>query len=402
MTRLIAVALFAFASLAQPAAAQSETFAQWRSGFIERAVARGHDRELVTETLRGVEPNARAIELDRSQPEFVRPIWEYLDSAASETRVDTGRMRMAEEAALLSSLEARYGVPREMVLAIWALESNYGSFIGDDDVVQALATLAWEGRRRDLFEGELFAVFEILDRGLATRSELIGGWAGAMGMTQFMPTSYLQYAVDYDGDGRMNVWSNRGDALASAANYLSTFNWRTGEAWGAEVALPEGFDYALADGRELTVGGWAALGVTRADHAGWSADEQFLSAELILPAGANGAAFLTFDNFDVIKRYNNSTAYALAAGILSDQIARRSEGVLTAWPRDERPLSRSQAEEMQRLLTGLGYSTGGVDGIIGPNSRRALRRWQQERGLPADAFANVAILARLQAESQTR
>lgn len=394
LTAALIAALFA----ASAAMAQSETFASWRSGFTQRAVAAGHSRALVQEMLAGVEPNMRAIELDRSQPEHVRPIWEYLDSAASETRIENGREYRASEASLLADLRTRYGVDPEALVAIWALESNYGSFIGDNDVVRALATLAWEGRRRALFEGELMAVLEILASGRATRDQLVGGWAGAMGMTQFMPSSYLRFAVDNNGDGRMNVWSDRGDALGSAANYLSHYGWRTGEPWGVEVRLPDGFDYSLADDRRMNVGAWAATGVTRYDHAAWSADEQFRSARLLLPAGARGPAFLIYDNFNVIMRYNNATSYALAAGILMDQIEGRP-GVQAPWPRDEVPLTRTQSEEMQRLLTNLGFDTGGVDGIIGPNSRDALRRWQAARGLPADAFASISVLTRLRQES---
>ncbi len=379
-------------------AAPREPFAVWRADFAERAAAKGHDPALIAATFAGVEPDLALIRLDRDQPEFVRPLWEYLDSAVSESRRQTGRERLAEEAALLTQLEGRYGPPAEVITAIWGLESAYGAVIGDHDVVQALATLAWDGRRRALFERELMAVLTILASGAVDRSELIGGWAGAMGQTQFMPSTFVRYAVDHDGDGRKNLWSDRGDALASAAGYLSDHGWRRGAPWGVEVRLPEGFNHALADGRRNRVADWARLGVTRADGASWDEGRRAIAARLLSPAGARGPAFLTFANYDVIKRYNNSTAYALAVGLLSDALAGRG-GVIAPWPRDEQPLARTEIEELQRRLSALGYDTAGVDGRIGPNTRKALRAWQADRGLAPDAFATVRLLDQLRALS---
>ncbi len=380
------------------AAAQDVPFDTWRAGFEDRAVASGRDAGVVRDTLKGVEPNERVIELDRNQPEFTRAVWDYLATAVSETRVETAKEKFRDNADLLSDIETYWRVDSEILVAIWGLESAYGQVIGNDDVVQSLATLAWEGRRRALFESELFAVFDILKDGAATRDDLIGGWAGAMGQTQFMPTTYVAYAVDHDRDGRKDLWKNTGDALASAARYLNDRGWNPGEPWGVEVALPDDFDYGLADGRRLNVGGWARHGVLRLDHEPWPASEQFRRARLLLPAGARGPAFLTFDNFDVIKRYNNSTSYALAAGLLSNALAGRP-GVAAAWPTDERMLSRAEVIDMQRLLTSLGHDTQGADGLVGPNTRDALRAWQAANGLAADAFPTGRLLEMMRAQA---
>lgn len=393
---LVSAGLMACAILAMPASAQcgdapDETFAEWRADFIDRAVEKGHDRQLVTTMFAGISPIERTIELDCNQPEFVRPIWDYLDSAVSSSRQETGVARLDDEADLLDAIEEEYEVDAEALVAMWGLESAFGAVIGNTDVVAALATLAWDGRRRDLFEGELYAVIEILEAGHATRGELIGGWAGAMGQTQFMPTTYVSYAVDHDGDGHKDLWTNRGDALASAANYLRRFNWTPDQRWGVEVILPEGFNYGLADGRKSAVRTWVSMGIVRADENAFGADMRDIEAKLLLPAGASGPAFLTFPNFDVIKRYNNSTAYALGVGLLSDAIADRP-GVVREWPRHTQLLDTEAVETMQRTLRALGYNPRGVDGRVGPNTQKALREWQTANGLPADAFATRALL----------
>lgn len=394
-----ALILTASCAAAQTNAATKDdkaSFAAWRTDFTARAVADGHDRALVETTLAGIEPDLKVIALDRDQPEFVRPIWIYLDSAVSQTRVENGLVNVVEHAALLKELEKQYGVDRHMLVAVWALESAYGAVIGDNDVVRSLATLAWDGRRRALFERELRAVFTILAAGEAKREDLIGGWAGAMGQTQFMPSTYVAYAIDHDGDGRKDLWADTGDALASAAHYLDRHGWVFGAPWGVEVALPANFDYALADGKRRPVSDWAARAIARADDAAWSQTDRGRQARLLLPAGAGGPAFLTFKNFDVIKRYNNATAYALAAGLLGDRLAGHS-GVAGAWPRDVEMLTRAEVKALQRALTKNGYATKGVDGKVGPNTRAAIRAWQRANGWPADAFPTKSLLAAVSA-----
>lgn len=332
------------------------------------------------------------LELDRSQPEFVRPIWQYLDSAVSQTRVSEGRARLDEHRDTALRMQERYGVPAEIVVAIWGIESNYGGNFGDFSTLEALATLAFDGRRRDFARGELLAALRIIEAGDIEPQRMIGSWAGAMGHTQFIPSSFESYAVDGDDDGRRDIWQSIPDVMASTANYLAKAGWRAGQPWGVEVSLPSDFDYAQAE-----------LDTRRASHE-WSAQgvrgmaedslPDFDQASVIAPAGAQGPAFLVGPNYRAILRYNNATSYALAVGTLADQIAGR-EGIRSAWPRDEQPLSRSQVRELQQVLNERGFNVGTPDGILGPNTRRGLRAYQQSVGITPDGFATVALLERL-------
>jgi len=370
-------------------------FAAWRAGFRSRARAAGVSDATFDAAFAGVGPNARVLELDRRQPEFSRPIWDYLDSAVSDTRVADGRAERRAKAAELARIEAAYGVPAETVLAIWGLESAYGANYGSIPVVESLATLAWDGRRRDFAEEQLIAALKIIEAGDITAPRMVGSWAGAMGHTQFIPTSFAAYAVDFDGDGRRDLWRDDAvDALASAANYLARFGWETDAPWGLEARLPAGFDFALADGRRRPLAFWAARGVTTLDGDPLPDHGE---AAVIAPAGARGPAFAVYDNFFVIRRYNNATSYALAVGHLSDRIAGAGP-FRQEWPRGDRTLSRTEKEELQRLLTRLGYDTGGADGLVGPDTRAAIRRWQADRGLPADGYDSADLLAALRRE----
>lgn len=408
MTRtfILAAAALALAGCAAPGGADApsaspapqaspariaQSFAAWRAEFRARALAAGIAPATFDRAFAGVSPNQRVMELDNHQPEFTRPIWEYLDSAVSATRVENGRAKLAAESATLREIEERYRVDRSIVLAIWGLESAYGVNYGSIPVIESLATLAFDGRRRNFAEEQLISALRILDAGDIAPAQMVGSWAGAMGHTQFMPTSFQAYAVDHDGNGRRDLWADDpADALASTANYLAKFGWRFREDWGVEVALPPGFDYALADQsiRRITTE-WEAMGVRTA-----RGDElpKYGEAAIILPAGAKGPAFAVFRNFDVIRRYNNSTSYALAVGHLADRIE-GAPPLLAAWPRGDRPLSRSETQEMQRQLTGLGYDTQGVDGIIGPNSRAAIRAFQTAHRLTPDGYPSAALLS---------
>lgn len=370
-------------------------FGQWRDAFRVRALNAGVKPGVFDQAFAGVGVNDRVVELDGRQPEFTRAIWEYLDSAVSQSRIDNGREKAAQHRDVLSRIEATYGVDANVVVAIWGLESAYGFNYGSIPVIESLATLAYEGRRQKFAEEQLISALKIIQSGDITPSRMVGSWAGAMGHTQFIPTSYDSYAVDFTGDGRRDVWSDDpSDALASTANYLARFGWEPGAPWGVEVTLPAGFDYASADQSiRRPVADWRAAGVTA---VGGGAVPDHGEAAILLPAGANGPAFAVYKNFRAIKRYNNATSYAMAVGHLGDRI--RGDGPFTAaWPRDDRPLSRTEKKEMQSLLTRLGFSTGGVDGIIGPNSRKAIRGFQRARGLTPDGYASDKFLAALRA-----
>ena len=378
-------------SVPQPArpAENPAAFAAWRDGFRTRARAAGIDAATFDSAFAGVAVNPIVLERDRFQPEFVRPIWEYLDNAISDTRVANARRLRNEKAEALARIEAQFGVEREVVLAIWGLESNFGGNYGSIPVIESLATLAYEGRRQAFAEEQLIAALRILQAGDITPARMVGSWAGAMGHTQFIPTSFLTYAVDFTGDGHRDLWAPDAlDALASTANYLARNGWQQGQPWGVEVRLPAGFDYGLADERPRTAAVWNGLGVRRMDG---QPVEDHGAAALIIPAGARGPAFVVYPNFRAIKRYNNATSYALAVGHLADRIDGGGPFVAD-WPRGERPLSRMEKEEMQRMLTALGFDTQGTDGIIGPNTRSAIRAFQSSQGLPADGNDNAALL----------
>lgn len=368
------------------------SFDAWVEAFRRQARSEGISQATLDEAFAAVRYQPRIIELDQSQPEFVRPIWEYLDTAVSATRINQGRAKLAEHRDIARQMEQRYGVPAEIVVAIWGIESNYGGNFGSFSTINALATLGYEGRRQSFARGELMAALRIIEAGDIAAEQMIGSWAGAMGHTQFIPSSFEAYAIDGDNDGRRDIWESIPDVMASTANYLARAGWQRGQPWGVEVALDGDFDYAQADDTRLSSGEWANRGVRMLD--GGSLPE-FSEAAVVVPAGANGPAFLVGANYRAILRYNNATSYALAVGTLADQIAGRS-GVEQSWPREEQPLSRSQIRELQERLNAAGFNTGTPDGIFGPNTRRGLRDYQRAEGLVPDGFATVSLLQRLQ------
>ena len=367
-------------------------FNQWLVGFKNRARAQGISSSVLDASLSGIRYDSAIIKLDRNQSEFSKPLWEYLDSATSNTRINNGRKMIAKYSTTLGSIEGRYGVEHETVVAIWGLESAYGGFRGNTDTIEALATLAYDGRRGPFFEEQLIAALRIVQAGDVSPRGMTGSWAGAMGHTQFMPTSYLEYAVDYTGDGRRDIWSNDPtDALASTASYLKKFGWKKGQPWGVEVQLPKGFDYSLSGADAKSVSAWTRLGVR--DMSG-RAVGNYGKAKLLLPAGARGPAFLTFNNFEVIKRYNTSTSYAMAVGHLGDRLGGAPK-FKASWPRSDRTLSFSERQELQKRLTARGFDTDGIDGRIGPNTIEAIRRYQKSAGLVPDGYASAALLTTL-------
>jgi membrane-bound lytic murein transglycosylase B len=398
-TLLVAIATTACAqeppAYVPPAFATSGSpeFDAWRTRFAYRAVqVEKKDRAIVEATLTGLAPNPEVKRLNEAQPEFTRPVWAYIASAVSQARITQGRALYAQNKDALLGLSTNVGVPTEYAIAIWGLESGYGSNKGSSDVVRSLASLAYQGRRTALGESELLAVFDILARGEATRSTLVGSWAGAMGHTQFMPSSFLSRAVDGDNDGRRDIWNTPIDALASTLTYLSRAGWKGNEVWGFEVNAPDGFDWSLADGTMRTVETWRLAGVTRIGGQTLSTLPNANMMRLLAPAGAGGAAFLLSGNFDAIKSYNNSDSYALSVALLGDQIAGRGT-MPTRWPTTNPPLGRTDALELQSLLLAMGYQVGTPDGQVGPRTRAALQAYQKSQNVLADGYASSAALA---------
>jgi membrane-bound lytic murein transglycosylase B len=373
------------------ASSGNEAFDTWRDDFARRAVGQGRDPVVLGRLLAGIAPDGRVIELDQRQPEFVSPVWDYVTNRVSANRVSAGLSLKSELGPTLEAVEARYGVDADIILGIWGLESNYGQARLDWTPQTALATLAYEGRRRAQFEGYLLALTEMVERGLADPAELRSSWAGAMGQPQFMPDVYLTTAVDWDGDGHRDIWNNRGDVAASIANYLRDRGWRAGEPVFEEVRLPATFDYTLADGTFRSVADWAERGVSRVETATWASSERGYQAQLFLPAGAQGPALLLYQNFAVIRRYNNSDRYALVVALLARAFEGRG-GLVQAWPRHLGSLSRDEVLELQTLLNGLGYDAGPNDGLFGSSTRRAVRAFQAAQGAPADGFPTSALL----------
>jgi len=365
----------------------------WIAGFRARALTAGIAAPVFDSAMQGLTYLPDVVRRDRNQNEFTKTIWDYLDTATSEDRVAGGIRALAKHRDLLERIEVTYGVDKEIVTAIWGLESAYGAVRGDVRTLEALATLAYDGRRGGFFEGQLLAALQILQSGDTTADRLVGSWAGAMGHTQFMPTSYQTFAVDFTGDGRRNIWDDDpADALASTAAYLAKNGWTTGQIWGLEVRLPEGFDHGQTGERvKRAVAEWQALGV-RAWDGGALPDHGL--ASVLLPGGARGAAFLIFSNFQVIETYNTADAYVIAVGHLADRIAGGSP-IQAAWPREYRALTLPERIEMQERLGAAGFDPGGVDGKIGPLTIAAVRAFQRSVGLVPDGYPSLDILTRL-------
>lgn len=376
-------------------ASTDERFAQWIANFRESARAAGIDEATLRTGLDGVRLRPRAVELDRAQPEFTRALWDYVDAIISPTRIAAGQQKLAQFRVEADVASSRYGVPGPILMAVWGLESNYGSNYGDVPVFDALATLGFEGRREAWARGELLAALKILQRRDIEKERMIGSWAGAMGQTQFMPSSYLAYAVDADGDGRRDIWGSMADVLASTANFLARSGWRAEESWGTEVQLPVDFDPARADpALRQTSAQWASEGVRAMDGTVLPA---LADASILQPAGARGPAFLVGRNYRTILRYNNSMSYALTVCLLSQRIA-GGPSVQASWPRDLRALSRSEVQVMQAALNRKGFDSGKPDGQMGPATRNALQQYQRSIGLPADGYPTADLLTRLQQE----
>jgi membrane-bound lytic murein transglycosylase B len=392
MVLTLAASLLACAARAEPpSAAESRAFIEklWPAAQV-----RGISRTVFERATADFLPDPEVIALATFQPEHTKPAGDYVKSIARQARIDTGRQHAARHAQLLERIEAAYGVDRHILLAIWGVESAYGTEMGSRNVVRSLATLALaDVRRAPFWTRELIAALRMLQDGAVRPEKLVGSWAGAVGHTQFIPSTYNARAVDFDKDGRRDIWETVADALASSANYLRASGWVTGSPWGFEVALPAQFDFAWsAPGRSRTLAEWQAAGVKAV--AGRGDPASGLSLQLLLPAGARGPAFLVSDNFRVLLKYNQSASYALAVGHLADRIA-GGPAISAAWPADETPLTRTEREELQSLLASWGLDTGGLDGIIGDRTRAAIRTTQRTLSLVEDGHPSLELLRRL-------
>ncbi len=381
------------APVPQTIAVSNKGFQRWINGYRSRALSAGISAAVFDRAFRGVQYNADVIQKDRNQSEFTKTLWEYLDSAVSDTRIKNGKAALKKHRRTLQRIEAHYGVEKEVIVAVWGLESAYGTYRGNTPIIEALATLAYDGRRGKFFEQQLTAALKILQNGDVSARNMTGSWAGAMGHTQFIPTSYQSFAVDFTGDGKRDIWSdNPTDALASTAAYLKRSGWVSGQPWGVEVKLPRGFNYALANRKiKKSPAEWARLGVVAMNGR---AVPNHGSASLLLPAGGQGAAFLIFKNFAVIERYNTADAYVIGVGHLSDRI-KGGPAIQGKWPRGDRALTFKERKELQRRLTKAGFSTQKIDGKIGPLTIEAVRQYQRSVGLEPDGYASLTLLKEL-------
>jgi membrane-bound lytic murein transglycosylase B len=388
----LAALMMAMASVA----AAAQTPAEWVQSFWPAARAAGVSRSVYDAALGNFEPDPDVIKKAATQAEFNMPIWNYIDMMVSEERISGGKAALAKYAGTLAKIEERYGVDRYIVVAIWGMESLYGSVLTNPKLVKntirSLATLVYSGGRLAKFaRPQLIVALTIVQRGDVSVKGMVGSWAGAMGQTQFIPTTYNAFAVDFEGDGHRNIWTSAPDALASTANYLKKSGWRPGETWGYEIALPK--DFNLRKSGPHTLAEWHKLGVDRIGGKPYPRPDE--RASLFLPAGREGPVFLVLGNFQVIKRYNNANSYALAVGHLADRL--HGFGPFqAAWPAHEPPLSLDERQKLQRLLTARGYYSGDADGNIGSGSREAIKSYQLAVGVKADGVETRGLLEMLE------
>ena len=368
-------------------------FQGWAKRFAIKARRQGIPAPLLEDALAEVQYLPQVIDADRSQNEVTKTIWDYLDTAATDLRVDAGRQGLADYARSLEAIERKYRVDKEILVAIWGLESTYGAFKGETDVLSALATLAFDGRRGAFFEAELLAALQILAKGEATLKNFRGSWAGAMGHTQFMPSSFLAHAVDFDVDGRRDIWGgDPKDALASTAAYLQKNGWTPGQPWGIEVRLPSGFDYTQASRAiKTSPQNWQDSGIRAVTG---QPIRNFGPASILLPAGHQGPAFMIFDNFAVLETYNTADSYVIGVGHLGDRIA-GGPAIQASWPTEDRALTYDERIELQSRLNIRGFGPLALDGLIGPLTIEAVRAFQISRGFVPDGYASPRLLQSL-------
>ncbi len=382
--------VFAAAALLAAAAPARADFSSCLASLRADASAKGVSAATLEAAFAGLQPDMKVLEFESSQPEFKTPIWDYMAALVDDERVADGRSAMAKNAGALAKAEQRFGVDRHVLAAIWGVESNFGEDMGKRPLVQSLSTLAcFSAQRQNYFRGELMATLRIADRGDIPLDRLEGSWAGAFGQTQFMPSTYLRLAVDLDGSGR-DIVDSAAAALGSTANYLQHSGWRTGEPWGFEVKLPQGYSGPSGRKARQPMSAWAARGITRLDGRPLGEGE----AGLLLPAGADGPAFLVTHNFDVIYSYNAAESYTLAIAILAQRLA-GGPGIATPWPTDDPGLSRAERRDLQTLLNKRGYDVGEPDGAIGAKTKAAIADFEGKNGMKVDGRAAMKVLEAL-------
>ena len=379
-------------AMTSPVAANNRDFQQFIGEIKQEAGKKGIDEKYLA-ALDRLRPNEEVQRLAARQPEYVKPIWSYLVHMVTEERLRLGRRELKNREAFLNGLEKKYGVPRGILIAIWGVETNYGGNKGSFDVLQALATLGYEGKRADFGRQQLLSALNILQSGHVTLGDFKGSWAGAMGHTQFIPTTYEGYAADGTGDGIKNIWTEPRDALASSAYYLKRMGWKRGLVWGFEVRVPDNFDFSEAKLKQpKPVKYWRDLGVTGLGH---DLDDALGDVSIFAPAGLRGPVFLVTKNFRTILRYNTAPAYALAVAHLSERFTGAAP-FSRDWPIADRPLKPSEISDLQRGLREAGYDTGDIDGVLGRQTIAAVRAFQKDRGLVADGYATPGLLTVLQ------
>jgi membrane-bound lytic murein transglycosylase B len=371
----------------------TEDFSAWLEGLRQEARAKGISDATLHEALDDLQPIPRVIELDQKQPEFTQTFWHYLDARVTEDRIERGRMLREIHAELLDSIAEKYGVQPRFLMAFWGLETNFGDYLGGFPVIGSLATLAHDPRRSDFFRSELLEALSIIDNGHISADEMIGSWAGAMGQPQFMPSTFVRFAVDADNDGRRDIWHSLPDVFASAANFLAKSGWQKDKTWGREVKLPPDFPLELTGLEvEKSLAAWQVLGVKKINGEDLPAVN--VSGSILLPAGYGGPAFLVYNNYRVILQWNRSDLYAIAVGYLADRIA-GSGPLATVRPASEQRLSRNQVEKIQQLLSTRGFDPGPIDGVIGSQTRQAIKEFQRTAKLPADGHPSPELLEEL-------
>ncbi len=395
LSGVLTTCLILFACLVMPvhAQAQGRSFQAFVAELWPVAHKRGVSKRVFDAAFANVTPDPKVMEFTRRQAEFTETTGAYLARRVSDARIENGAKKAQEWAQTLAAIERTIGVDPYIVLSVWGNETNFGGYLGGHNVIQALATLAYNGYRGDFFRKELLNALDILQAGHTDPANMVGSWAGAMGHTQFMPSSFKAYAIDFTGDGRRDIWTTIPDALGSTAHYLKKRGWRTGETWGYEVALPSGFDLKRAKRMgKAPISEWTRLGIRRPNGQGFPRPTDV--AWIHLPAGAQGPAFLMLPNFDVIKRYNNSNNYALAVGYLADRI-RGGQAFAKGFPVEDKGLSEGQRTELQSLLASRGFQVGDIDGVIGMQTREAIYAYQSASGLPSDGHPSHDLLNHL-------